>query len=169
MAINQLSLLEKNLIVKKSPLKIKNYFVTSLSIKANPAEEGAKSPLEDGVNLVTKVETAQHAENKRDWRVALQINCSPAEKNVCAYVIGVELVGFFEVDKDLKEELIGDVVAANAPAILYSAARELILLVTGRGPFPPFALPSATFIDETPSSKKRLEEAKKVSEAKAKP
>jgi preprotein translocase subunit SecB len=70
------------------------------------------------------------------------------------------LVGFFEVDTGLPEEVIGDVVAANAPAILYSAARELILLVTGRGPFPPFSLPSATFIDETPTSKRRLTETK---------
>jgi len=153
--------------VKKSPLKIKNYFVASLSVKANPAEEGARSPLEDGVNTATRVETAQHAENKRDWKVALQINCSPVEKNVCAYLISVELVGFFEVDKEWPDDKIGDVVAANAPAILYSAAREIILLVTGRGPFPPFALPSASFVDETPSAKKRAEEAKKTAQAKA--
>lgn len=151
--------------MKRSPLKIKNYFVTNFSVKANPAEEGAKIPLADGVNTVTKVETAQHAENKRDWKVALQINCTPVENNVCAYLIAAELIGFFEVDKEMEEEKIGDVVAANAPAILYSAARELILLVTGRGPFPPFPLPSAHFIDETPSAKKRAEETRKASKA----
>jgi preprotein translocase subunit SecB len=154
--------------VKRSPLRIKNYFVTSLSVEANPAEDGAKSPLEDGVVTVTRVETAQHAENKRNWKVALQVNCTPTEKNVCAYEAAVELVGFFEIDKELSEDRIGDVVAANAPAVLYSAAREIILLITGRGPFPPFALPSATFIDETPSSKKRAEESKKAAESKAK-
>jgi preprotein translocase subunit SecB len=154
--------------VKRSPLKIKNYFVTNLSVKANPVEDGAKPLLEGGVNTVTKVETAQHAENKRDWKVALQVNCSPAEKNLCAYLITVELIGFFEVDKALSDDKIEDVVAANAPAILYSAARELILLATGRGPFPPFALPSATFIDETPSAKKNLEEAKKKAETQPK-
>ena len=151
--------------MRKSQLKIKNYFVTSLSVKANPAEEGAKTPLEDGVNTVTKVEAAQHAENKRNWKVALKIDCAPVDNKVCAYLISVELVGFFEVDKELADEKMGDIVAANAPAILYSAARELILLVTGRGPFPPFPLPSATFIDETPSAKKRADEAKKAAQA----
>jgi len=151
----------KNPNVKRSPLRIKNYFVTSFSVKANPAEDGAKTPLEDGVNIVTKVETAQHADNKRDWKVALQVDCSPVEKNVCAYIVAVELVGFFEIDKELPEDRIADVVAANAPAILYSAAREIILLMTGRGPFPPFALPSATFIDETPSSKRKAAEVHK--------
>lgn len=153
--------------MKNSSLKIRNYFVTSLSVKANPADDGAKMPLSDGVSTITKVETAQRAENNREWKVALQINCTPAESNVCAYTIAADLVGFFEVDKELNEEKIGDVVAANAPAILYSAARELILLITGRGPFPPFALPSASFIDETPSSKKRMAEAQKSMEAKA--
>jgi preprotein translocase subunit SecB len=146
--------------VKLSPLHLKNYFVTNLSIQANPVTEGSKIDLLDGVNTSTTVETAQHIENKRDWKAAVQIKCSPKDKNICAYLITVELVGFFEVDKELPEDKIADVVAANAPAILYSAARELILLVTGRGPFPPFALPSVTFIDETPSSKRQLEESK---------
>ena len=147
--------------MKKSPLKVKNYFVTGLSVKANPIVEGTQVPLAGEVNVNTKVEAAQRADNKRDWKVALQLNCEPAERNTGAYVVTMELIGFFEVDNDLPEDRIGDVVAANAPAILYSAARELILLITGRGPFPPLSLPSATFIDETPSQK-RVAEAQKT-------
>lgn len=151
--------------MKKSPLSIKNYFVTSLSIKPNPSGEGAKVPLEGGgINVATKVETAQHVEDKRAWRVALQIDCSPTEKNLCVYIVSAQLVGFFEIDKDVPEGRIEDVIAANAPAILYSAARELVLLVTGRGPYPPLSLPSATFIDETPSAQKHSEQSKKLSE-----
>lgn len=148
----------------KSPLKVKDYFVTGLSVKANLTGDGA----EGVANVTTKVETAQHLSNKRDWKVALQINCEPNEKNVGGYSVTMELVGFFEVDNDLPEDRIGDVVAANAPAILYGAARELILLITGRGPFPPFSLPSATFIDETPSSQKMFAEAQKAVQAQTK-
>ena len=153
--------------MKSSPLKVKNYFVTGLSVKANPIVEGTQIPLAGTPNVVTKVEAAQHADNKRDWKVAFQLNCEPTEK-IGSYVVSMELIGFFEVDNDLPEDRIGDVVAANAPAILYSAARELILLITGRGPFPPLSLPSATFIDETPSSKKKAEEAQKAAMAQAK-
>jgi len=128
--------------------------------------EGTQVPLAGEAQVTTKVEAAQRADNKRDWKVALQLNCEPVDKNAGSYVVSMELIGFFEVDNELSEDRIGDVVAANAPAILYSAARELILLITGRGPFPPLALPSATFIDETPSSKKRLAEAQKAMEAK---
>jgi len=154
--------------VKKSPLKVKNYFITGLSVKANPIVEGTQVPLVGDANVTTKVEVAQRADNKRDWKVALQLNCEPVEKNAGAYVVSMELIGLFEVDNDLAEDRIGDVVAANAPAILYSAARELILLITGRGPFPPLSLPSATFIDETPTSIMRRAEAQKAAAAKPK-
>jgi len=127
--------------------------------------EGTQVPLVGEANVVTKVETAQRGDNKRDWKVVLQLTCEPVEKNAGAYVATIELIGFFEVDNDLPEGRIGDVVAANAPAILYSAARELILLITGRGPFSPLSLPSATFIDETPSSQKKMAEAQKAAEA----
>ena len=154
--------------MKKSPLKVKNYFVTGLSVKANPIVEGTQGPLVGEANVTTKVEAAQRTDNKREWKVALQLNCEPVEKNAGAYVVAMELIGFFEVDNVLPVDRIGDVVAANAPAILYSAARELILLITGRGPFPPFSLPSATFIDETPSSQKRRAEAQKAAAAQPK-
>jgi preprotein translocase subunit SecB len=154
--------------VKRSPLKVKNYFVTGLSVKATPVMEGTQVPLAGDVNVTTKVEAAQRADNKRDWKVALQLNCEPADKNAGAYVVAMELIGFFEVDSELSEDRIGDVVAANAPAILYSAARELILLITGRGPFPPLSLPSATFIDETPTSIMNRVEAQKAAADKPK-
>jgi preprotein translocase subunit SecB len=150
--------------VKKSPLKVKNYFVTALSVKANPIVEGTQVPLAGEANVITKVEAAQRTDNKRDWKVALQLNCEPVEKNSGSYVASMELIGFFEVSEDYPEDRIADIVAANAPAILYGAARELILLVTGRGPFPPLSLPSASFVDETPSSQKRLAEAQKAAQ-----
>lgn len=150
--------------MKRSPLLLKNYFVTELAIKANPVAEGEPLLSEGEATTQTKVETAQRADDKRQWRVALKINSTPAEKNSCSYTATVDLLGFFEVDKSFPEEKIGDIVSSNAPALLYSAARELILLVTGRGPFPPLSLPCSTFIDETPSAKKRAEESKKAQE-----
>lgn len=121
-------------------------------------------PLSDAANATTAVELQKHAKNNRSWKVALKINCTPKEDNVCAYTAAVELVGFFEIDKDWDESKIEDIVAANAPAILYSSARELILLITGRGPFPPLALPAASFVDETPSARRRAEKLKTATE-----
>ena len=145
--------------MKSSPLHLKNYFVTHLSVRANQLADLSQGQ-DSGGSLTTKVENAKHAEDERQWRVAIQISCSATEKKFCPYLIEAELVGFFEADKSISDDKVEDIVAANAPALLYSAARELVLLVTGRGPFPPFCLPSATFIDHTPSSRKALAESK---------
>jgi preprotein translocase subunit SecB len=155
--------------VKKSPLKVKDYFVTELSVKANPFSEGAKFPVEGNYNMSSKVETAKNETNVRDWKVALQIKVEPIEKNIGGYSITIELVGFFDVENEYPEDRIGDMVTANAPAVLYGAAREILILITGRGPFPIFSLPCATFIDETPSAKRKLAEEKKPLETQANP
>jgi preprotein translocase subunit SecB len=142
-----------------SPVHLKNYFVTKLLVKANELADPAQLQ-NTGASLNTKLETAKNIHDDRQWKVALHISCCPAEKKFAPYYIEAELVGFFEADKTIPEDKIADLMTANAPAILYSAARELILLITGRGPFPPFSLPSATFIDETPSSKKAVAASK---------
>jgi preprotein translocase subunit SecB len=138
--------------VQPSPLFLKNYFVTRLLVEANRTADLSK--VEGQVNTTTQLQPAQHNENKRDWRVTLKISCTPTEPTMCCYLVEIELVGFFEVHKSINEKDIADLVIGNGPAILYGAAREIILLVTGRGPFPPFSLPSATFIDDCPSSKR---------------
>jgi preprotein translocase subunit SecB len=142
-----------------SPVHLKNYFVTKLLVKANELADPAQLQNTEA-SLTTKLQTAKNTQDDRQWKVALNISCCPAEKKFAPYHIEAELVGFFEAEKTVPEDNIADLITANAPAILYSAARELILLITGRGPFPPFSLPSATFIDETPSSKKAVAAAK---------
>jgi len=148
--------------VKRSLLKVREYFVTDVDIKANPVGDAATLPPEGNSNVSTKVETAQNRENKRDWKVALQITCEPTQRNIGGYSVTMELIGFFDVDASLPEDRVEDVVAANGPAVLYGAARELVLLITGRGPFPPFSLPCATFIDETPSAQRKVAEAQRL-------
>jgi preprotein translocase subunit SecB len=140
--------------VKLSPLILRTYFVTELSVKANVA--AAPEQIVDGrSNIGTKVETARSDDNPRLWKVSLRIDCNEAEGSFCPYYVKAELVGVFEVHPEVNESTIGDLVSSNGPAILYGAARELILLVTGRGPLPPFLLPSATFIDHAPSARKK--------------
>lgn len=136
-----------------SPLILKNYFVTNLSVKAcvpnfRTAEEVRKAFEEGTSNMSAKVETAKNDANPRLWKVALVLALGPNEKgHFCPYLIDVELVGFFEVHVSVEESKIQDLVVCNGPSILASAARELILLITGRGPLPPFTLPSVTFVD----------------------
>jgi preprotein translocase subunit SecB len=147
-----------------SPLHLKNYFVSKLSIRANEIAEGAQYQLDGGLESNTTVQPARRSESSRDWRIVLQISCTPKQKNLCTYFVDMELVGFFEADKSIEEDRVQDIVLANGPALLYSAARELVLIVTGRGPFPPLMLPSTTFIDLCPSLQKKVAAQKGVPE-----
>jgi len=135
--------------MKSSPLQLKTYFLTELTVKAIPVNAAAPVPPASGtISLSTKVHHAQNKANPRDWRVGLRISCQPDGKGHCPYLIDMELLGFFEVDQTVKEQMINPLIMANAPALLYGAARELVLLVTGRAPNGPFMLPAATFVDE---------------------
>jgi preprotein translocase subunit SecB len=62
---------------------------------------------------------------------------------------------FFESHEPEKTE---QLVTVNGPALLYSAARELLALISGRGPFPDanmhVLLPSITFLQFKPMKKK---------------
>jgi preprotein translocase subunit SecB len=91
--------------------------------------------------------------------VVLKVSCTPLEKNHCSYYFDLELVGFFETYSELSEEMAADIINVNGPSTLYGAARELVLLITGRGPFPPVSLPAVSFVDEAPSKKKTGEKA----------
>ncbi len=140
--------------MKPSPLQLKTYFLTELTVKAIPLDTAAPAPPVPGaVSFSTKVHHAQNKTNPRDWRVGLRISCQPDGKGHCPYLVDMELLGFFEVAQAVKEEMIKPLIMANAPALLYGAARELVLLVTGRAPYGPFLLPAATFVDEVAAPK----------------
>ncbi len=67
------------------------------------------------------------------------------------------LVAFFEVIPEWPPEQVDRLFSANAPALLYSAAREALATVTGRGPYPEIFLPSVTFV-QLPSEKTEPDE-----------
>ena len=146
-----------------SPLQLKKYFLTELVVKAIPPNPAASLPAASGgMRLTTKVHHAQNKANIRDWRVGLHISCQPDGRGNCPYLIEMELLGFFEVSPAIKEEHIKTLVMANAPALLYGAAREMVLQITGRGPNGPFMLPAATFIDEVSTQNQNAAHAASV-------
>ena len=150
-----------------STLILKQYFITNISIKSSvPAattqDELLKLLAGSHSNISTKLETAKNEQNNRLWKVVIVITVRPSEDaKFCPYVIDAELLGFFEVHPSVEESAIQDLVTCNGPAILFGAARELILFITSRGPMPPLMLPSVTFIDGTIANLKKSAAAAK--------
>jgi preprotein translocase subunit SecB len=129
-----------------SPLALQTHFFTKVNVDACPeacdaAGEGA---------LSSSIEFQQHEDDSQKWLVNLGVRRenSSDEEGCPEYTFDVEIVGIFEVDEDYPQDSVDKLIRANAPAMLYGAVREMLLNVTGRGPFGPCSLPTVTFIDE---------------------
>lgn len=130
-----------------SPLLLDRYVVTEFRFTANAQYDlrpdyNGKIELAD---LTSEVIPHQHKDDPRRWIFSLTIELPDKAENKYPYSFRIVLVGFFNVSPAYHAEQTAVLVNANAPALLYSAAREFIATATGRGPFMALWLPSAMF------------------------
>jgi preprotein translocase subunit SecB len=163
--------------VTQASVQLDGYYIKELhcAVRGDLAER-AKFALGTGLHLqqsevmlcpalTTKllVETGQNTKDPSKFRVMLQI-VSNEETEETPYTFDLQLVGYFSLN-DLKPFIGMDVwVYRNAVMLLYSAAREVIASVTGRGPFPALILPTLAF-DVTESARAAIraeEEAEQI-------
>jgi preprotein translocase subunit SecB len=146
--------------MRSSPLLLKEYFTTSLSFSATPGFE-ANTP-DAGVispkDLKVEVLEGQQEDNPLQRTCQLIIELNDATGSKFPYNFSIVLVGFFEVIPEWPSDRVDQLFSANAPALLYSAAREALATVTGRGPYPEILLPSVTFVQ---SPDKKVEQNEK--------
>jgi len=79
------------------------------------------------------------------WRVALDLAFEPDTEHPGPYRIALTMIGFFRLPDGLERPEAARLVGITGASILYSAAREQVLLVTGRGVWGPFQLPTIRF------------------------
>jgi preprotein translocase subunit SecB len=75
------------------------------------------------------------------------VNTNERAEGDFPYSFKLVYVGFFRVVKDFPADRIEQMVRVNGPALLYSAAREALVYLSGRGRRPAIMLPSITFIE----------------------
>jgi preprotein translocase subunit SecB len=138
-----------------SPLQLHRYFVEEISCKANPDFDKDKDvKVKDFQVFFETSEDKTPLLRKIRLTVAQDISKDGNEP----FAFKVVMVGFFEVMKDFFEsqgpEKTDRLVTVNGPALLYSSARELLALITGRGPYQDqsinILLPSITFLQFKP-------------------
>jgi len=135
--------------MRSSPLLLKDYFTTSLSFSAQP--EFKSSGNFDARNILVSdlkvnVEQSKQEDNplQRSCYLSIELDDPSGTKYPCSF--SISLVGFFEIIPEWPTEQVDVLFSANAPALLYSAAREALATVTGRSPFRAILLPSITFV-----------------------
>jgi len=148
--------------MKASHLQLNSSFIEELrftTLEDYELDPDNPDPTLAPSDLQVEVQGATNTEDELHRFYKLKISLSKNSK--IPYTFQITMVGFFRINPDLatdQRDLVADV---NAQAILYSAARESLVMITGRGLYPAISLPSVTFIDNHRSTEEVDDAVKK--------
>ena len=130
-----------------TPLQLEDYFFTRVFFQANDEYTGQLKnehfpvELEIGFNL----ELLKHESDPHRFQLRLTINELKSGDHPLPYTLDIQTIGLFAVDPDFSHEDIPRLVRVIGGSMLYSATREYVLMITGRGPWGGLKLPTVNF------------------------
>ncbi len=129
-------------------MQLKAYFISEMhfALQEGYTPSGAYNIPVDISDLTIEVESFQHEDNPRDWHFRLKVALDIKEPKY-PYRFIVIMDGFFEVVKDYPMDQVELLVKVNAPALLYSSIRELLVTITSRSIYAPIFLPTFNFFE----------------------
>ena len=130
----------------KPPLEVDGYFVPRLVVEANHDYDPGKHESHEAIVTVNPM-IGQNKHDHKNYRIQLDIEVKPDAEAHIPYNIELTVIGVFNVHDHVPEAERTDIAAITGTSILYSAARELVLAVTGRGPWEAYMLPAYSFGD----------------------
>jgi preprotein translocase subunit SecB len=141
--------------MQASPLQIDAYFLKDLSFSINDELELENLDEKDlgGLALDIKDKTDPIKKEPNKWRSEVLVEVKNEKGKTAPYTFKIIMVGFFTLDGNYPNDRAKLLVETNAPAILYSAIREIVFNMTSRNPFPTLLLPSVTFLKPEKSVK----------------
>lgn len=135
--------------MQNSPLQLEEYHLRELefALATDLNDIPSRSARYDSLNIDVNTKVDMLHNDLRRWRCELTVESKNKEELNHPYRFRITYVGFFRVVEEYPSNLVERMVRANAPALLYSAAREALLPLTSRGRYPAIVLPSVTFIE----------------------
>jgi len=127
------------------PLECLGYFVTALTVSANPKHnpEAKVELTTDDLTVTTKCVCTDKA--ARRWHVQLTIRQAVGPDKNAPYNFRLVLLGEFEVVSGFPKEHERRLVETNACSILMGSAREVLRTAMSSGPYKPLLLPTWSF------------------------
>ena len=157
--------------MKLSPLQVKHYHFTTLSVIARPDVDLEKldygsepyPPMKEA-KLHTKILLGEPdgESDPHQFIVMLVISSNPDKTSHFPYQFAASLEGVFMIEHDGSLEERKRLVVRNGVSILYSAAREQLLSLTARHKYGPMLLPAANFSGLSVSDKQSGETISKA-------
>lgn len=146
-----------------SRLSCRGYFVTEMTLTANPHHDPEK-PLElkfSDLSIDSSTEKVGAGRETPDWRVLLRIQQKLAPDRNAPYNFSITLLGNFYVHPKYPGEKADQLVEVNGSSILYSAARQILRQAMSNGPFNPLLLPTVSFVNHSgPTEPANVDESK---------
>jgi len=148
----------------KSPLQLKQYFFTKINCEADLTFKKPPKNAETKLEVQVQSTISPHKDNKRDWRVILDIQAFSPDKSV-PYKLDLQVTGFFKVAEGYPEDKLSEFIRITGSSILYSGAREFLLGITSRGPWAPVLLPTISFMEPNQRVEPKSTKSRKTKEA----
>lgn len=141
--------------MQPSPLQLEAYFLKELTFTITdqletPPKRSAKA---DNLGIKVQADAGPRDDDPFKWRCELTVESVEEAEIIPPYRFRITFVGFFHVAKGYPAERVELMARTNAPALLFSAAREALVPITSRGPYPAIVLPSVTFLEAPPATK----------------
>ena len=128
-------------MIDRAPIDLKSSFFPYVQVAADPEFNVDADEIYSDIQVK---QTVDLDEEKGLYQVTLAITVAPGnEDEKVPYKIDLVAVGLFSVDKGIDDPV--RILKINGSSMLFSAAREFIIAITARGPWPPFCLPTASF------------------------
>lgn len=144
--------------MQPSRVQLEHYFVEEVSFRLRESTiaklkgEGPKLASDD---LEIEVRLGENRDDAKKRFCQVSIKLKPEAAKFFPYHFKAVLVGFFELAEQCSEEESDVLMTNTAPSILYSAAREYLLTITGRTRFLPIMLPTMWFTPKTRTTAKK--------------
>ena len=136
------------------PLQLEESYFDVVSLEADPKylPDTEARPRRHGVEM--KLGLATLDDSPGVWRVSLDIRHKDFDEEAPRYHFRLRIIGFFRwCSAEQLEDAVAHIVAVSGASILYSAAREYLLLITSRAPWRQLSLPTMSFADVTVTPK----------------
>ncbi|MDT7543356.1 MAG: hypothetical protein QOE33_3260 [Acidobacteriota bacterium] len=154
-----------------SPLQLERYYIKECNFSVKESfvdKQGDYAPV--GLpQILANVNESVSEDDPRYWRFEVLVESNDDVSKEFPYSLHVVLVGFFRVHESYPEERIKLLAKINGPSLLYSAAREALVTVTGRTGYPAVVLPSVMFIPPSPPKEEAVTVQKSLSSGEEQP
>nr|EDZ40404.1 MAG: Hypothetical protein CGL2_11346183 [Leptospirillum sp. Group II '5-way CG'] len=145
-------------------MRLDLHYYDEVHTRLNPDIKPSETPTPFGVGVWSSV--LENREDPLKFMLRMRIVVPHPAKESIPIRGSFGIVGVFTVDEAVPKEQRASIIKVTGGAMLYSASREFILLVTYRtSPFPPFYLPtlSGKALAEAPDIEK-ISETKEASQ-----